>query len=219
MRYVDFVFEIGKEFDVDVDLHVDQNVDATSYTRATEYVLVKTLREGYQGRVTLNHCGALSAYPASYAARVVGLMKRAQVNFVACPKEELIITGMGPSRIKDLLAAGINCSYANNDVANMFSPYGRMDMLEAGLLAIHMGEFSRMDDAETLLDMATVNPARNLRLVGYGLAEGCKANLNVLDAPTAYEAFRRNADRMFVIRNGRLVAETRTNTTLHFETV
>lgn len=217
VRYVDFVFEVAREFDVDVDLHLDQNVDTTSYTRATEYVLVKTLRTGYQGRVTINHYGALAAYPASHAARVIGLMKRANVNFVGCPKEELIITGMGPSRIKEMLAADINCAYAHNNVADTFSPYGRMDMLEAGLFAIHAGEFSRMQDAETMLDMGTVNPARILKLDRYGLAEGCKANVNVLDAPSAYEAFRKNADRIFVVRNGRLVAETRTQTSLHFD--
>ena len=63
VRYVDFVFEVAKEYDVDVDLHIDQNTDATSDTRAAEVVLAKTLSEGYEGRVTLNHWGALSAYP------------------------------------------------------------------------------------------------------------------------------------------------------------
>ncbi len=54
VRYVDFVFDVAKEYDVDIDLHIDQNVESTSYTRAAEYVLVKTLTEGYGGRVTLN---------------------------------------------------------------------------------------------------------------------------------------------------------------------
>ena len=215
--YVDFVFEIAKEYDTDVDLHVDQNVNGASYTRSSEYIVVKTIREGYEGRVTINHCGALSSHADSHAARVIGLMKRAGVNFCTCPKEELIITGMGPSRIKELLAAGVNCAYAHNNNADSFSPYGRMDMLEAGLLAIHMGEFNRMEDAETILDMGTVNPAKILGLRGYGLDEACKANFNVLDAPNAYEAFRTNADRRFVIRGGRVVAETRTKTTLHFD--
>jgi cytosine deaminase len=218
MRYVDFVFEIAKEYDVDVDLHVDQNADPVSYTRSAEYVVVKTLREDYQGRVTINHFGALSSYSPSHAARLIGLMKKAEVNFVTCPKEELIITGMGPSRIKELLAGGVNCAYAHNNNADMFSPYGRMDMLEAGLFAIHMGEFSRMDDAETIMDMGTINPAKIMRLDGYGLEEGRKANFNVVDAPSAYEAFRRNADRCYVIREGRVVAETRTKTTFHFDT-
>ena len=217
VRYVDFVFDIAQEYDVDVDLHIDQNVETASYSRATEYVLVKTLREGYEGRVTLNHWGALSAYPDSEAARVIGLAKRARVNFCACPMEELIITAMGPSRIKDLLAADVNCAYAHNNNADTFGPYGRMDMLEAGLFAIHAGELSSMGDAETVLDMGTVNPARILGLERYGIDEGGKANLNVLAAPSAYEAFRQNADRRYVIREGRVVAETRTETTLHFD--
>ena len=217
VRYVDFVFEVAKEYDVDVDLHIDQNTEATSDTRAAEVVLAKTLSEGYEGRVTLNHWGALSAYPDAEAARVIELARQARINFCACPKEELMITGMGPSRMKQLVAAGINCAYAHNNNADMFSPYGRMDMLEAGLFALHAGEFNTMSDAETVMDMGTVNPARILGLQRYGIAEGNLANLNVLPVPSAYEAFRQNADRRHVIRHGRLVAETTTRTTLHFE--
>ena len=85
-----------------------------------------------RGRVTINHCGALSSYASSHAGRVIGLMKRANVNFVMCPKEEMIISGMGPSRVKEMHAAGVNCAYGHNNMADMFSPYGRMDMLEIG---------------------------------------------------------------------------------------
>ena len=217
VRYVDFVFDVAKEYDVDIDLHIDQDVEATSDTRAAEVVLVKTLEEGYEGRVTLNHWGALSAYSEAEAARVIGLAKRAGISFCACPKEELIICGMGPSRIKQLVAAGVNCAYAHNNNGDMFSPYGRMDMLEAGLFAIHAAEFNTMTDAETVMDMGTANPARILGLQHYGIAEGNTANLNVLSAPSAYEAFRQNADRRHVIRHGRLVAETTTQTKLHFD--
>lgn len=217
VRYVDFVFEVAKAYDVDVDLHIDQNVEATSDTRAAEVVLAKTLSEGYEGRVTLNHWGALSAYPEAEAARVIDLAQQARISFCACPKEELMITGMGPSRIKQLVAAGVNCAYAHNNNADMFSPYGRMDMLEAGLFALHAGEFNTMTDAETVMDMGTANPARILGLERYGIAEGNWANLNVLAAPSAYEAFRQNADRRYVIRRGRLVAETTTRTTLHID--
>ncbi|MCE2532351.1 MAG: amidohydrolase family protein [Acidimicrobiia bacterium] len=216
-RYVDFVFAIAKEYDVDVDLHIDQNTEAASDTRGAEVVLAKTLTEGYEGRVTLNHWGALSAYPEDEAARVIELAKEARINFCACPKEELIISGMGPSRIKQLVAAGVNCAYAHNNNADMFSPYGRMDMLEAGLFTLHAGEFNTMTDAETVMDMGTVNPARIMGLGRYGIAEGATANLNVLSAPSAYEAFRQNADRRYVIRRGRLVAETTTRTKLHFD--
>ncbi len=148
---------------------------------------------------------------------MIELAEQARINFCACPKEELIISGMGPSRIKQLVAAGVNCAYAHNNNADMFSPYGRMDMLEAGLFALHAAEFNTMTDAETVMDMGTVNPARIMGLERYGIAEGGLANLSVLAAPSAYEAFRQNADRRYVVRRGRLVAETATETTLHFD--
>ena len=67
------------------------------------------------------------------------------------------------------------------------------------------------------MDMATTNPAKIMGLDGYGLEEGLAANFNVLDAPSAYEAFRTNADRRYVIRQGRIVAETRTERKIHVE--
>jgi cytosine/creatinine deaminase len=215
VAYVDFIFDLAKDYDAAVDLHVDQEVDATSYTRALEHILVKTMREGYEGRVTVNHCGALAAYEPRYRARIIDLMKRAGVNFVMCPKEELIIQGMGSAPVQEMLAAGVNCAYAHNNCADTFSPYGRLDMLDAGLLAIHVGGFTNKDDADKVLDMGTVNPARIMGLEGYGIAEGNKAHLNVFDAPSAYEAFRQCANRRFVIRSGKLVAESRAQKLLH----
>ena len=49
VRYVDFVFHIAKHYDVDIDLHIDQNVESTSDTRAAEVVLVKTLDRELRG--------------------------------------------------------------------------------------------------------------------------------------------------------------------------
>ena len=215
-NYVDFIFAIAKEYDVPVDLHVDQEVDPTSYTRSLEYILVKTLRENYGGRVTVNHCGALAAYRPNYRARIIGLMKRAEVNFVMCPKEELIINGMDSAPVQEIFAAGINCAYAHNNCADTFSPYGRLDMLEAGILAIHAAGMTSKDYADHVLDMGTVNPARIMGLDRYGIAEGKKAHINIFAATTAYEVFRQGVAPKFVIRGGRLVAENRSERALHF---
>jgi len=212
--YVDFIFEIAEEFQVPIDLHLDQNVDPTSYTRAIEYVLTKAYRENVDLPITLNHCGALGAYAPAYLGRVIGLMKKVNASLVACPKEELIIAGMSSAPIKTLIEAGINCGYAHNNIGDSFSPYGRMDMLEAGLIGIHAFGFNRKDQAELMLDMGTNNPARVMRLDDYGVEIGRTANFNVIDAPDAYEAYRQNADRRFVIRRGKVVSRTTTSTVL-----
>jgi cytosine deaminase len=55
--------------------------------------------------------------------------------------------------------------------------------------------------------MATVNGARLMRLPGYGLDVGCRADLVVIAAPSVQEAYRTQPPRIAVIHDGRVVAE------------
>jgi cytosine deaminase len=214
--HVDALFRVATEYGKDLDIHVDHILDPVSYTRTLEYIISKTIQARYQGRVTVAHCCSLSSYNNDYTSRIIGLMKRARMNFVCCPKEELIVAGMGPPPIKEIVDAGVNSAYAHNNILDMFSSYGRMDMLEVGLLLAHEAKFQKEADAEVIFDMATTNPSKILRLEGYGTEVGCKANLNLIDAASAYEAIRTNAVRRYVIRGGDVLVETTKTTKYHY---
>jgi len=56
--------------------------------------------------------------------------------------------------------------------------------------------------------MPTVAAAKVLRLDDYGLRPGAAADMAILDAPDAAEAIRLQAPRRWVIKRGRVVAET-----------
>ena len=45
-------------------------------------------------------------------------------------------------------------------------------------------------------------------LEGYGVEKGCKADFNILHAGDAIEAIRLRAARRYVVRRGRVIAET-----------
>ena len=57
-------------------------------------------------------------------------------------------------------------------------------------------------------DAVTVNSAEIMGLEGYGLAKGNKANLVILQACDPIEAIRLRATRLFVVRAGKVIAET-----------
>jgi cytosine deaminase len=57
-------------------------------------------------------------------------------------------------------------------------------------------------------EAVTSNAARVMQLDGYGLDVGCNADLVVLQARDPIEAIRLRARRLFVIRRGRVIAET-----------
>lgn len=51
-------------------------------------------------------------------------------------------------------------------------------------------------------------PAKIMGLKGYGLTPGCNADLVVLQAADPVEAIRLKPPRLFVVRRGKVVAET-----------
>ena len=86
--------------------------------------------------------------------------------------------------IRKLRDGGVNVCIATNNICNAFTPYGNGDILQTAMLAIPVAHLGGADDLPTVLPMITENPAKALRLEGYGIAEGNKADLVVLDTNT-----------------------------------
>lgn len=212
-RHIDLVFDLARRFDRDVQMHVDETDDPGS-TTLHDYA-VQALRAGWTGRVAADHVTAMAAWDDTYAARVIGLVRRAGMSVVTLPTK-LMRGGVrdreprrrGITRVRELLAAGVNVAYGQDVVQDGFLPvFGTGDPLQVGFLLAFAAQFHTRRHIETLYDMATVNGARLMRLDGYGLQPGCRADLVVAAAPSVQEAYRTQPPRLAVIHDGRLVAE------------
>jgi cytosine deaminase len=216
-KHIDIAFQIAKEFNADIDMHIDETDDPDA--RTLEYLAAKTIKEGWQGRVTAGHTCALAAYDDSYASEVIGMVKEAEINIITNPATNLMLQGRfdkqpirrGITRVKELLEAGVNVCYGQDCLKDTFYPtWGREDMLEVGLITAHAAQFTMPKEIEILFDMPTINAARVLRLKNYGIKVGNPASLNIIDAKNVQEAFRIQADRLYVIRKGKVIARTKT---------
>jgi len=213
-RHVDVVFAIARERGADIHMLVDDTDDPNS--RSLEYLAVKTRREGYGGRVTASHCGALAAYNATYAAKVIGLVKDAGITIVSNPHISLVLAGRrdaepvrrGITRVRELLRAGVNVASGQDDVDDPYYPFGRSSQLEVALFMAHTAHLTYPDELETVFDMVTGNAARALRLDGYGLGPGDAGDLLVWDAGGVKEALTRQRPPAYVVRRGAVVART-----------
>ena len=223
-KHIDFAFALAKEFDADIDMHIDETDDPGA--RTLEYLATQTIKEGFQGRVTAGHACALAAYDDSYASKIIGMVKEAGINIITNPATNLMLQGRfdkqpirrGITRVKELLEAGINVCYGQDNQRDIFYyTWGKEDMLEVGLITAHAAQFTTPKEIEILYDMPTVNAAKVLRLKNYGIKIGNPASLNIIDAPTVQEAFRTQADRLYVMRKGRIIAQTETNSRLFRE--
>ena len=220
-EHIRIVFEIAKTHDCDVDMHIDESDDPNA--RTLEMLCEATIANGWQGRVTAGHTCALAAYDQGYADHVIELVAQANLHMITNPATNLMLQGRddahpkrrGITRVKELLARGVNVSFGQDNLQDMFYPFGRDDPLELAMLIAHAAHMSQPDEIEAVFAMATTNAARVLGLSDYGTAPGCAGDLVILDAHTAAEAIAGRADRRYVIKRGRVVAETQTQSISH----
>ncbi|MBI2880380.1 MAG: amidohydrolase family protein [Candidatus Tectomicrobia bacterium] len=222
-EHIDRVFRIARRFDADIHMLVDDEPLAP-HCRNIEQLALKTLAEGYQGRVAVSHACGLASYDEFSAERIIRLVKEADIS-VCCNAHVSLVSKCehapeprprGITRVRDLLEAGVNVTCAQDDVSDPYYPFGRADMLEVGSFLAHAAHLHRPGQLQTAYDAITVNAARALRLEGYGLEVGCRADLVILEeAETVAQAFRLQPGRRYVIRRGRVAAESLTQTRLH----
>jgi cytosine deaminase len=200
-RHIDVAFEIARRYDADVAMLVDDAGDPG--LRTTELLAVKTIEEGWQGRVSACHARAMSLYNDVYHRKLVALLKKAGMGIVSNPH-----TGPLHVRVKDLLADGIPVALGGESVNDTYYPYGRNNMLEVAFLVSHMLWAMTADDQQALYNTITIHPARIMRLAGHRIQEGQEANLVVLAHDTMRDAFAYHREPRYVVRRGRVVAES-----------
>jgi cytosine deaminase len=211
-RHIEIAFEIAKAYDADIDMHVDETDDP--YWHSLELLADKTIEMGYQGRVTAGHCCAMAAWDDALAARVIEKVRRAEVNICTNAPVNLLLQGRGDrqpvrrgiTRVRELLDAGVNVTCGQDDMMNMFYPFGRMDMLEVAKFVAHAAHLSSPAQIQAAFDMPRYNAARVLRLPEYAVSLGAAANLVLIPAASAAEAVARQPVRSYVIRHGQILA-------------
>jgi cytosine deaminase len=216
-RQIEIAFEIAKHYDADVDMHIDETDDP--YWHSLEVLAEQTISNGYRGRVTAGHCCAMAAWDDAMAARIIDKVKAADVHVVTNAPINLHLEGRhdpqpvrrGIPRVKELMEAGVNVACGQDDLQNMFYPYGCMDPLEVALITAHAAHLASPQEIQAAFDMPRYHAARVLRLERYGVTVGAPANLIILDARSPVEALRQHPSRRYVIRAGRILAETRTD--------
>src|SRR5229473_3600776 len=211
---VKFAFDLAANKGLRVDIHCDETDDDQS--RFVEVMAAETIRLGMGGRVTASHTTAMHSYNNAYAYKLINNLRRARMHMVTNPLDNSTLQGRfdsypirrGHTRVKELLAAGVNVCVGHDSVMDPWYPLGYGDPLQAAFVLAHYGQMSGHQELRTLIDMITFNPASALGLQEYGLLPGSRADLCAFAAPTEMDAIRLVAPRKLVLRAGKVVART-----------
>jgi cytosine deaminase len=222
-RHIDWFFDTAEAAGVPLDFHADSGDDPSRLT--CDYIAEQAIARGMQGLVTLGHLCTLDVLEPDHRARVIDKMRQAGIHVISLPATEMHVKGRadkrnwrGVTRIEELRAAGVNVSISTNNIVNPFTPYGHPDMLRQALVTAMAAHLGNLDQMAWLLDLITVNPAKALGLMDYGLSEGCRADIVVLDAADPIQAIIEQAEKLWVFNTGRMVARNRRNSEMFVKT-
>ncbi|QUS36304.1 amidohydrolase family protein [Falsirhodobacter algicola] len=206
---IDRVFEMARDFDVDIDMHLDFGASADQLD--LEYVCALTDRFGYGGRVAIGHATKLAfADPGRFTASAKRLAD-AGVALTVLPSTDLFLMGRdstcghprGVTHSHKLLHHGVNCSLSTNNVLNPFTPFGDCSLVRMANLNANICHIGSAADIEECFNMVTTRSARLLNLKDYGIAVGNTADFCILDSDNPVSAVAELAPVLDVFKRGR----------------
>jgi cytosine deaminase len=203
------VFEMAREFDADIDMHVDSGTTAEHL----DTLLVCDLAEKYKwgGRVAVGHLGKMATMPFKDLDKVARRMADTGVAATVLTATDLYLGGRHtdhnvPRNVLDLnflTERGVTCSIGTNNVLNPFTPFGDGQLLRQINMHAIVTQRANDDEVKALWDMGTSSAAKLMRKDDYGIKVGGPADLVVLDAPDSIAALRSTAPVLAAYKRGR----------------
>lgn len=206
---IERIFALAREYDVDLDLHLD--VGDSADDMHIHQVLALTERYGRRGRVVAGHMAKLSLLPRAEAAALARRLAEAGIGVTVLPATDLYLMGRdrdhdvrrGVADANLLAANGVTCSLSSNNVLNAATPYGDCSLIRMANLHANVLQIAAPEQLRELFLMLTERSARLLRLKDYGLKPGNPADLVVIDASTSEQAVAEIRPPVAVWRRGR----------------
>jgi cytosine deaminase len=129
-RQIARIFGLAHRFDLDVDFHLDFDLDP-SWMHLDE-VCRQTDAHRWGGRVAVGHVTKLSAIDHSRLAEIGRRLADSGVAVTVLPATDVFLMGRdrqlhvprGVAPVHRLLGQGVTCSLATNNVLNPFTPFG-----------------------------------------------------------------------------------------------
>ncbi|WP_045393161.1 amidohydrolase family protein [Falsirhodobacter sp. alg1] len=206
---IDWTFDTAREFDVDIDMHLDFGSDTSMMD--VDHVCRRTEEYGWGGRVTIGHVTKFSYLPRAQLAMLAKRLADCGVAVTVLPSTDLFLMGRdhdhavprGVVPAHELLTYGVNCSLSTNNVMNPFTPYGDCSLVRMANLYANIAQIGVAEQMAECMAMITNRSAKLLNLPDYGLEVGRPADFVALDAFSPASAVAEIAQPIMGYKRGR----------------
>jgi cytosine deaminase len=203
------IFELAREYDVDIDMHLDVGPTADDM-----YIhLVRELTDRYKrgGRVVAGHMAKLSLLPPDKLATIARDLANSGIAVTVLPATDLFLMGRdqdhnirrGIADAHVLCAHGVKCSLSTNNVLNPATPYGDCSLMRIANMYANLMFLDRPAELRQCFELLTERSARLLNFKDYGFAVGNPADVVLINAQTPEQAIAEIAQPVAAFKNGR----------------
>ena len=212
---LNFAVSLAEKYDKLVDVHCDEIDDEQS--RGLEVLAARAYESGLKDRVTASHTTAMHSYNNAYVTKLMRLLKLSEINFVSNPLVNTHLQGRmdtypkrrGVTRVKELLAEGINVSFGHDDIFDPWYPLGTGDLRDVVFLGLHVCQMMGYQEIMDSYKLISTNAAKTLHLgERYGIQAGRPASFILLGADNFYNALNRKSEVLYSFKEGRLIAKS-----------
>jgi cytosine deaminase len=206
---IERIFALAREFDVDIDMHLDVGPSAESMDIHLVRELTKKYRRG--GRVAVGHMAKLSLLPPDQLTALARRLADAGIAVTVLPTTDLFLMGRdqdhsvrrGVADANLLVEHGVNCSLSSNNILNPATPYGDCSLIRIANLYANVLQVDRPEQLRECFHMLTERSARLLNLPDYGLEAGKPADIVIFSAATPEQAVAEIAQPVAAFKRGR----------------
>ncbi|MBR1147664.1 amidohydrolase family protein [Bradyrhizobium sp. AUGA SZCCT0431] len=198
-KHLDIVFGVAEKRGVGVDIHLHDN--GTLGIFEIEQIAARSRALGMGGLVAISHAYALGDVATDIAKRTADVLAESDVAIMTNAP------GRRPFPPVTLLReAGVTVFGGSDNIRDSWWPYGDGDMLGRANMIGYRSGFNTDDELGIALDVVTRAGAKALRLEGYGLEVGDRADFVTLNAQHVPEAVVAIPRGRSVYKNGKPVA-------------
>jgi cytosine deaminase len=198
-KHLDVVFGVAGKHGVDVDIHLHDAGTLGAFE--IEQIAARTRALGMEGHVAVSHAYSLGDIAPDSLGKIADVLARSGVAIMTNAP------GFRPfPPVAALRQAGVTVFTGNDNIRDSWWPYGDGDMLNRATTIGYRSGFNTDEELLAAFDVITEAGAKALRLEGYGLRVGAKADFVTLNAEHVPSAVAAPPQGRSVYKDGKLIA-------------
>lgn len=196
---LDALFALAVKHRKPIDIHLHEAGDLGAFTM--ELIFERIRANGMQGEVAISHAFALGMNDYLRVGKLIDELAALDVGILTTGAPSATVPSI--MRLKE---AGVRVGGGCDGIRDTWGPWGQPDMLDRAKVIGMRNGLRKDSELEHVLHIVSQGGADTMRIGGYGLREGCNADLTLLTGETLAHAVVDVAPRPLVVKGGRVTA-------------